>query len=113
MSRAARSTPKAQPAARARGVQRGEGDAGAGGDLAGGGIDRAERVEAAQRQHDGRRWPAGGHAAADQAGVAALGHDGDAVRSSHQASTAATSSTDPGRTTADAVPTKRPVQSCS
>ncbi len=48
---------------------------------------------------------------ADESGVATLRHDGGAAARGTRASTAATSSTVPGRTTAGVVPVKRPVQS--
>ena len=74
-----------------------EGDPGARGDLAGHRVDRAEPVEAAQVEDD---LAVQRHRAADQAGVAALGHERDAAPARHAATTAATSAVSPGRTTA-------------
>src|SRR5690606_16511535 len=57
-------------------LQLGERDARAGGGLTGDGIEFGDRVEAREREHD---FAAARHAAADQAGVAALRDDRDMV----------------------------------
>ena len=63
-----------------------------------------------QRQDD---LAAARHAAADEAGVAALRDDGDAVLGAGAQHARQTSAVDPGRTTASAEPPKRRVQSIS
>ena len=88
-------------------VETGDGDAGAGGHLPGARVDRSERVEPAQVEHD---LAVQRHRAADEARVAALGTTATPARL-HASSTDATSSTEPGRTTAGVDPEKRPVQS--
>jgi hypothetical protein len=66
------------PTGRARlGLDRRERRAGSGGQLRGALVDRAHRVEAAQRQDD---LAAQRYRTSDEAGVAALGHDRDARR---------------------------------
>ena len=69
VSRAARSTPKSSPAARAWRLQRRQPYAGASRDLAGRESSGLERGEPGQAEHD---FAAGRHPAADEPGIAAL-----------------------------------------
>ena len=89
-------------------MQAGDRHAGLRGDLPGAGVDRSERVEAAQVEHD---LAVERDRAADEPGVASLRARRRRRRRAQARSTAATSSTDPGRTTAGVEPEKRPVQS--
>ena len=75
-------------------------------------VDAADAVQAGRREHDLAAARIG-HRAADQAGVAALRDDARAVRAAQAPTTAATSSVEPGRTTASARPRKRLRQSTS
>jgi hypothetical protein len=85
--------------------------AGLGGEGQVGGVDGAHAVHALQAQQH-LRAAGVGHAAAHQAGVAALRHDADALRGAGR-TTVATSAVLPGRTTASARPCQRRRQSSS
>ena len=114
LSRAPKSTPASSPAARACAWSAASVTPAPALTWSERAVDLAEVREPREREHDLRppaRRPR--HAGAHHAGVAALRHHGRAVLASHAASTAATSSVVPGRTTAAARPDQRRIQSVS
>ena len=101
---------RVEPGGPGVGAPRGQRDAGPGGHLRGAGVDRRRaRSAGGVDTHDHR--PRRGHAAADEAGVAALGDERRAGRRRTGRRPPPPRRSSAGRTTSRASPWKRPVQS--